>query len=32
LDLDHWVIFDYLRDDPRLDEIEKGLEAKVKIT
>lgn len=31
LDLDYWVIFDYLRDDPRFSEIEKRLESKVKI-
>lgn len=32
LDLDYWVIFDYLRDDPRFSKIEKRLEAKVKIS
>ena len=31
LDLDYWVIFDYLRDEPRFHEIENKLESKVKI-
>jgi hypothetical protein len=31
LDLDYWVIFDYLRDEPRFREIERTLEAKVKM-
>jgi hypothetical protein len=31
LDLDYWVIFDYLRDEPRFDEIENKLESKIKI-
>jgi hypothetical protein len=31
LDLDYWVIFDYLRDDPRFREIENELEAKIKV-
>lgn len=31
LDLDFWVIFDYLRDDPRFQKIQSKLEAKIKI-
>jgi len=30
LDLDYWVIFDYLRDDPRFQEIQQRLETKIK--
>ncbi|MCZ2127570.1 MAG: hypothetical protein LC099_07335 [Anaerolineales bacterium] len=31
LDLDYWVIFDYLRNDPQFQKFEKQLEAKIKI-
>ena len=31
LDLDYWVIFDYLADEPRFQQIKENLEAKVKI-
>lgn len=30
LDLDYWVIFDYLRDEPKFQEIQAKLEAKIK--
>ena len=32
LDLDYWVIFDYLADEPGFQKIRENLEAKVKIT
>lgn len=31
LDLDYWIIFDYLADEPRFEKIRKNLELKVKI-
>lgn len=31
LDLDYWVIFDYLQDEPRFQEIREKLESKIKI-
>lgn len=31
LDLDYWVVFDYLRDDPRFEKIQSKLETKIKI-
>ena len=31
LDLDYWIIFDYLADEPRFQRIRDNLESKVKI-